>query len=207
MKRPLTIAALVFGGILSATAQERMPPIPPDKMTDAQKKAAAAYKDMRGTEIKGGPWGVLLRVPDYEVPAVMMRQHNQKNSVLGPKLTEFAILIAARHWSNSYEFNAHMPVAEMDGLSKSIIAAIIDGRRPENMADDEEMVYNFCDELLHNQSVTDPTYARIVAKFGEPGAVETAALQGYYTFLAMVMNVARTPVNPGTPKILTPFPK
>jgi hypothetical protein len=33
---------------------------------------------------------------------------------------------------------------------------------------------------LHNQSVSDPTYARMLAKSGEPGVVEAASLEGYY---------------------------
>lgn len=40
------------------------------------------------------------------------------------------------------------------------------------MAADEEILYNFCHELLHKQSVTDPTYAHALAEFGEPGVVE-----------------------------------
>jgi 4-carboxymuconolactone decarboxylase len=200
-------AVLFFGGIIHVNAQDRLPPIAPDKMTDAQKKATADYKDLRGAALNGGPWAVLLRVPDYEVPAVLMRVHNQKNSVLSPKLTEFAILIAARHWTNNYEFVPHARSAEMDGLSKPIIAAVADGRRPDHMADDEEIVYDFCDELLHNQSVSDPTYARMLAKFGEPGVVEAAALEGYYAFLSMVMNVARTAPAPGAKPPLVPFPK
>ena len=59
------------------------------------------------------------------------------------------------------------------------------------MAADEEILYNFYHELLHNQSVTDPTYAHALAEFGEPGVVEAASLVGYYSFLAMVMNMAR----------------
>ena len=82
--------------------------------------------------------------------------------------------------------------AESDG-----IAAVADGRRPEQMAEDEEILDDFCTELLHNQSVSDPTYARAAAKFGEPGVVEAASLVGYYTYLAMVMNTARTPFLPG----------
>jgi hypothetical protein len=59
------------------------------------------------------------------------------------------------------------------------------------MAADKVILCNFCHALLHNQSVTDPTYAHALAEFGEPGVVEAASLVGYYSFLAMVMNMAR----------------
>jgi 4-carboxymuconolactone decarboxylase len=205
--RRLALAAVLLGGLIHANAQDRMPPIPLEKMTDAQKKAAADYKELRGTDLAGPPWSVILRVPDLVVPSLQMRLHNQKNSALSPKLTELAILIAARQWTNNYEWNAHATLAESAGLSRPVIAAVADGRRPERMADDEAIVYDFCNEILHNQSVSDPTYARMLAKFGEPGVVEAASLEGYYTYLSMIMNTARSPLAPGTKPALAPFPK
>jgi 4-carboxymuconolactone decarboxylase len=205
-KKP-ALAAILLGGLIDASAQDRMPPLSPDKMTDAQKKAVADYKQLRGADLTGPPWSVILRVPDLVVPSLEMRLHNQKNSALTPKLTEFAILIAARQWTNNFEWNAYATAAERAGLSKPIIAAVADGRRPDGMADDEALVYDFCVEVLHNQSVSDPTYARMLAKFGEPGAVEAASLEGYYTYLSMIMNTARSPLAPGTKPALAPFPK
>ena len=199
------VSVLAMGALL---AQDRMPPIPADKQTDAQKKAVADYKAIRNAELAGPPWSVILRVPDYVVPALQMRLHNQTDrNPLGAKLTEFAILIAARHWTNNYEWNAHSNLAGNAGLSAGIIAAIAEGRRPLGMAEEEEILYDFCTELLNNKSVSDGTYARALAKWGEPGVVEAAALEGYYTFLSMVMNTARSPVPAGAKPQLIPFPK
>jgi 4-carboxymuconolactone decarboxylase len=206
--RTLAIAlvlTLVTGG--AAGAQDRMPPIPADKMTDAQKKAVADYKAIRNTELTGPPWSVLLRVPDLVVPSLQLRLHNLQNSALSAKLTELAILIAARHWTNSYEWNAHHALAVKAGLSTDIINAVSDGRRPDRMADDEAILHDFCMELLNNGSVSDATYERALAKFGEAGVVEAAGLQGYYSYLAMVMNVARSPSPANATQKLTPFPR
>jgi 4-carboxymuconolactone decarboxylase len=92
-------------------------------------------------------------------------------------------------------------------LSAAIIAAVADGRRPERMAGDEEILWDFCNELLHNKSVSDPMYARALAKFGEAGVVEAASLEGYYTYLSMVMNTARSPLPANAKPPLAPFPK
>ena len=136
------IATLVLLGALvpAAQAQERMPPIPADKMTDAQKKAVADYKAIRGTDLTAPPWSILLRVPAHVVPALQIRLHYLNDSAIGPRLTEFAILIAARRWTNNWEFNAHSGFAATAGLKPEIIAAVADGRRPEQMADDEALV-------------------------------------------------------------------
>jgi 4-carboxymuconolactone decarboxylase len=185
-----------------------MPPIPADKQTDAQKKAVADYKALRNADLVGPPWSVILRVPDYVVPALQMRLHNTTAAnPLGRKLTEFAILIAARHWTNNYEWNAHGGFAATAGLSAPIIAAVAEGRRPLGMAEDEEILYDFCTELLNNKSVSDGTYARALAKFGEADIVEAASLEGYYTYLSMVMNTARSPLPAGAKPQLVPFPK
>jgi 4-carboxymuconolactone decarboxylase len=201
------LLVLAFTQAMNVSAQDRLPPIPADKMTEAQKKAVADYKDLRKTDLTGPPWTVMLRDPDWVVPAVEMRLHVQARPVLGNKLTEFAILIAAREWTNNYEWNAHSTAAAQAGLNTAIIAAVADGRRPEHMADDEEIVYDFCAELQHNKSVSDPTYARALTKFGEPGVVEIANIEGYYVYLSMIMNTARSPVPAGAKPPLAAFPK
>ena len=207
MKTSLALLVLTFVLAGQAWAQDRMPPIPADKMTEAQKKAVADYKALRNTELTGPPWTVLLRVPDLVIPSLQLRLHNQQNSALSPKLTEMAILLAARHLTNSYEFNAHHTLAVKAGLSAEVIAAIADGRRPDRMAEDEAILHDFCVELLQNKGVSDATYARALAKFGEAGVVEAAGLEGYYTFLAMVMNVARSPTPANATQKLAPFPR
>ena len=190
-----------------ARAQERMPPIPADKMTAEQKKAVADYKALRGADLTGPPWSVLLRVPDHVVPALQIRLHYLNKSALGPRLTEFAILVAARRWTNNWEWNAHAPAAATAGVKPEVIAALAEGRRPDGMSDEEAIVYELSAELQANQSVSDPTYARALARFGEPGVVEIASIQGYYTYLAMVMNAARVGVQPNTKPQLERFPR
>jgi 4-carboxymuconolactone decarboxylase len=201
----LLLIGLGTGAVVRA--QERMPPIAADKMTAAQRKAVADYKALRGTDMTGPPWTVLLRVPAHVVPALQIRLHYLNESVLGPRLTEFAILIAARRWTNNWEWNAHSTAAATAGLKSDVMAAVAEGRRPDRMADDEALVYDFSLELQDNQSVSDATYARALEKFGESGVVEMASIQGYYTYLAMVMSAARVTVPPNTKPALERFPR
>ena len=184
-----------------------MAPIAADKMTEAQKKAVADYKALRGVDLTAPPWTVLLRVPAHVVPALQIRLHYLNNSALPARLTEFAILIAARRWTNNWEWNAHSTAAATAGLKADVVAALAEGRRPDRMADDEALVYDFSLELQDNQSISDPTYARALEKFGEPGIVELATIQGYYTYLAMVMSAARVTTPPGTKAQLERFPR
>src|ERR1700751_5082294 len=118
--RRLLFAIPISAIFLSATVrgQDRMPPIPPEKMAEAQKKAAQNYKDLRNQDLAGPPWSVLLRGPHLVVASLQLRLHNQNNSALSAKLTEFAILIAARQCTNNYEWNAHHMASTRAGLSE-----------------------------------------------------------------------------------------
>ena len=203
------LAVLVVFASLALTAdapaQDRMPPIPTDKMTDAQKKAAAEFEAARGA--LGGPWAVMLRSPDMINRARGLSDYLRFKSSLPPRLSEFVILITAREWAQQYEWNAHHSLAMKGGLNPEIARAIAEGRRPEKMADDEAALYDFCIELHRNRSVSDATYARVVARFGEQGAVDVIGLSGWYTLVAMVLNTARTPLPAGVAPPLTPFPR
>ena len=62
------------------------------------------------------------------------------------------------------------------------------------MAEDEAILYDLIQELLRNRTVSDATYARAVAKFGEQGVVDAVSISGYYTMIGMLLNTARTPL-------------
>jgi 4-carboxymuconolactone decarboxylase len=201
----LLLLVLVFAGAGSADAQERMPPIPADKLTAEQKKAVEEYKAARGG-MPGGPFAALLRSPEVMSRGRALSDYLRYKSVLPPRLSEFVILLTARQWTQNYEWNAHQPLAVKGGLNPEIIKAVAEGRRPERMAEDEEAIYNFCTELQRNHSVSDATYARMVSKFGEQGVIDTIGLSGWYTLVAMTLNTARTQLPSGASPGLTAFP-
>ncbi len=202
----LLIATLVigFGVGAKAPAQERMGPIPKDQLTEQQAKALAAFVAARGQPT--GPWIVLLRSPEVMSRARGLSDYLRYESILPGWLREFVILMTARQWSQSYEWNSHYKIAVDEGLSAEAAKAVAEGRRPEAMVDEEAILYDFCMELQRNQSVGDTTYARALERFGEQGIVEIVSLMGYYTMISMVLNTARTPLPDGVKPALPPFP-
>jgi 4-carboxymuconolactone decarboxylase len=92
---------------------------------------------------------------------------------------------------------AHYQAALGAGLAEDLVTAIAEGRRPEHMAPDEEIIHDFCLELHRNHNVSDATYRRMLGQFGEQGIIDTIGITGFYTFLAMVMNTTRTPLPDG----------
>lgn len=203
--RGAVVAIFLLSSTMPAMAQDRLPPIPADKQTAEQRKAAEAFRANRKQDVFG-PFVPLHRSPEVMLRAMALGDYLRYRTVFPPRLNEFIILITARHFTQHYEWFVHYPIALKEGVSRDVADAIADGRRPAGMSSDEELIHDFCTELLTNHSVSDPTYARAVARWGEQGTIEMVGVVGYYTFQSMVLNTARTPVPPGAP-VLKPFPK
>jgi 4-carboxymuconolactone decarboxylase len=195
----VSIAVVILAAV-PAMAQDRMPPLAPDKMTPAQKEAAAQFKANRGQDVFG-PFVPLMRSPEVMLRTMALGDYLRYKTVLGNPLNEFVILITARHFTQHYEWSVHYPIAVQAGVSAQIAGAIADGRRPNGMSPDQDIAYDFTTELLQNHSVSDATYGRAVARFGEQGTIEMVGVAGYYTYQSMVLNTARTPVT--TPSAVT----
>jgi 4-carboxymuconolactone decarboxylase len=208
--RLASLAGLILLGSLAATkpcnAQDRMPPIPIDKLTDAQKKAAEAFAQGRGYAIRG-PFVPLIRSPEVMLRAKAMGDYLRFHSSLGPRLNEMVILITAREWTQQYEWHAHAAIAPKEGLRGDIVEAIADGRRPAAMAEDEDIAYDMATEILHLKRVSDASYHRAVAKFGEQGVIDLLGVIGYYNFLAIVMNATRTALPESVAEPLRRYPE
>ncbi|MDP9112477.1 MAG: carboxymuconolactone decarboxylase family protein [Acidobacteriota bacterium] len=202
-------AAVLLVFSVMADAQDRMPPIPADKLTPAQKHSVELLAATpRGAGAGGGPFVPLLRSPELMDRLQAVGEYLRYKNSVPQKLVEMAIIMTARQSMQQYEWNSHYPLALKAGLPVETANAIAVGRRPDSLAADEEIVYNFTAELLQNKSVSDATYGRMLAKFGEQGVVDTTGLVGYYSTLALILNVARSPAQPeSTAPKLAPFPR
>jgi 4-carboxymuconolactone decarboxylase len=198
MKRTALSLAAIASLLLveAALAQDRMPEIPADKQTEAQKKASEDFLAARKVPVFG-PFVPLLRSPQLMLAASNMGLYLRYNSVIPLKLSEFTILLTAREWSQQLEWQIHEPIALKAGLDPAVVQAVKEGRRPDAMGEDETLVYAFSTELHRNKAVSDVTYDRVVKRFGEQGAIDLAGINGYYTLLAMSLNMARTALPAG----------
>ncbi|MGD9903341.1 MAG: carboxymuconolactone decarboxylase family protein [Vicinamibacterales bacterium] len=198
---------LMLAAVLAAapaSAQNRMPPIPADQLTPAQQQAVADFRGARNVELTG-PFIPLLRSPEVMTRARAIGDYLRYRSRLEPRHSEFVILMAARSWTQQYEWAVHYPIAIKAGVRPDVAQAIAERRRPEHLTTEETALYDFCDELIRTQQVGDAAYARLVATFGEQGVVDTVGIVGYYTMLAMMLNTARTPApDNGAPRLPVP---
>ena len=172
--------------------RNRLPPIPTELLTSEQKTAVnELIAGPRGAVI--GPFIATLRSPELTRRLQRLGEYIRFEAALPEKLREMAILLTAREWTQGFEWEVHAPLAEKAGLGAGTLSAIAENRTPESMNRDEELVYALVTELHRGHVVSDATYEAAVAEFGEQGVVDLVALIGYYTTLAMVLNVAQTP--------------
>lgn len=151
-------------------------------------------------EIINGPRGALLppfepllRSPELMAHAQRMGEYLRYRSALGQRLSELAILLTARHWSQPVEWAIHASIARENGIAAEAVEAINQRRLPESLQPDEWVLFHFCQQLQQQQQVTDATWQQAVTLWGEKGVIDLIGITGYYSFLSMVMNSARTP--------------
>ena len=185
----VSAACLLFAGSAVALTDERMPEIPLDKMTTAQRSIADAI--MTGPRKRmSGPFNAWLRSPELADRLQKVGEYVRFNSSLDRRVNEMAIIMTAQAWGSQYEWYAHAPLAIKAGLDPAIVAAIGAGKKPDNMKDDEAIVWEFTIQLRRDHNVDDATYAKALEKLGENGIMDLVAVNGYYDVVSMTLNVA-----------------
>ena len=175
----------------------RLQPLTDADMTPRQREIAADILRSRGKGAIGGPFGVFLHAPDYGDLAQKLGAHCRYRTAVPPRLSEFAILTIARLWRAQYEWHAHAPIAAKAGITPKTIKDLQAGRVPKSAPKDERAVYAFITEFHKTKRVSDKTYARLHALLGDAAMVEFIGILGYYTLIAMTLNVFRIPLPEG----------
>jgi 4-carboxymuconolactone decarboxylase len=182
----------------------RLPKIPDDALTTRQRELRdAILSGPRGKLTLDGPFAAFLHAPDYGDLAQRLGAHCRFHTTIPPRLSEFAILVTARHWRAQYEWFAHSKIAARVGVAPQTISDLRAGRRPRQAPPDELAIYDFVRELYRTRRVSDPVYRRVHKLLGDNGMVEFVGILGYYVLISMTLNVFRADIPAGED---LPFP-
>ncbi len=169
----------------------------PETMTDEQ---LAVYNTVvsgpRGRMV--GPLRAALHNPELAAPWQQLGSVLRYNTSLPPELNELAILLTARRWNSEVEWSIHKSEALKVGLNAEIIDAIGLGNSPTFAEVDSLNIYEFCRQLLLYGTTDDAAYQLVLNRWSEVGIVELTALVGYYSMVAMTLNVHKIPLPDGT---------
>ena len=187
----------------------RLPIIQPQAFTPAQqrifdsitggKRSAVSVTGSPLTSDGGlrGPFNALLYSPAIGDAVQRVGEAVRFEGTLSPQLRELAILTVAAEWQAHYEWWAHERIARDVGVGEALIAGVKAGALPASADPQEQMIHAFAREVIEHHHVSDDRYAAAVATFGETAVVELVLLLGYYTLIAMTLNVFAVPLPPG----------
>ena len=177
----------------------RLKPLAEADMSEAQRKAARELSSgPRGKINPHGPNFALLRSPALMERTQKVGEYLRYETSIPARLNEFAILVTARAWNAQMEWVAHSELALKAGVAPGVLEDLKHGRQPAGMNEDEAAVYRFCKEIQDRKgAVSDEAYEAVASRFGERGVMDLIGLTGYYTMLAMVLNVTRTALPEG----------
>jgi 4-carboxymuconolactone decarboxylase len=197
------VAALLCCG---ARAQERFSPLRLDQLTPEQQTMAKMLTTPpRNSAINSGPFNAYARSPALGILLLQVSDFVRFNSSLPPRLSEFAIMIAARQWSQLYEWRAHYPLAIKGGLDRQILVDLGAGNRPQGMKPDEAALYDYCTQMYRDKNVSDAASKAALAQFGERGVMDLIGIIGYYDLVSMALIAQKADGKPGDEPPLLPL--
>lgn len=139
-----------------------------------------------------GPFLALLHHPKLASRVQAVGEHLRYNASVEQELVELVILVTARRWNAQYEWFAHSRIAHTStSLSHEAIEDVRNRRRPTAATERQLLAYDMAVALHGDGQLSDDMFATCQAAFGVEGFLDLVCTCGYYTTIALVLNVAQ----------------
>ena len=161
----------------------------------ASQRQHAPIVDAQGRLL--GPFGLMTIAPAVGERVQSLGAALRFASSLQPRLREIAILTIAAHFQSEFEWFAHQPAASAAGITETQLNQLMEGLIPDGLTSDETAAATAIQTMLQNHTLTDDEYYSAIEALGEPLLAELVWLCGYYSMLALSLNVF-APANPLT---------
>ncbi len=164
----------------------RIDPLKPEQMNDAQAQAYEAAL-ARGGRL-GGPNGIHLRVPElFEINQEMSTYF--RSNTLPARLRQLAVLVAVRHWEGAYAWGVQARASMEVGIPKEVVEAINARQEPDFGDALDQVVHDVASELVRRAALGDALFARAHEALGFNQLLDLIATVGFYSAVAMWVNV------------------
>jgi 4-carboxymuconolactone decarboxylase len=151
-----------------------------------------------------------LYSPKLAQPLDAAHHYVKYETALGVRLTEVAVLVAAREtdcqfeWTN-WEVHGHNP-GDPRYIEPSIVDLIKYDKPAEGLGEKETVIIDFGRELFDQRKVSSATFAHALRLFGPRGTVDLTELMALYTQTAAELNAFDMQLQPGQKPLLPPRP-
>jgi len=150
------------------------------------------------------PAGIRLYSPTVAKNLGDVLYYLRKETGMGDRLTEIAILVTAREMDNQYEWIAHDRLARQAGVEPSIIELIQYSKPATGLGEKETVIIGFGRELFGQKKVSSATFADAVRLFGRRGTVDLVSLMGLYSATSALGNAFDIQLPEGRKPLLPP---
>lgn len=157
--------------------------------------ATPAQKEVLDDILKGprgnlaGPFLSWIHSPGLAQPAQKLGAFCRYHTRLPLALSELAILCTAARWQAQAEWQIHYPIGIEAGLDADNAERIRLGLRPAFAQREQQMVWELVQQLYDTRRIGEPLYREAVQRFGIEVLVNLVGLLGYYSLVAMTLNV------------------
>src|SRR6202022_939542 len=135
-----------------------------------------------------GPFTMLLHCPQLASHMVNVGGYVRFEGSLDMRVRVLAAMTVAREFDAVYVWGAQTGSARRQGVPEATITAIREKHSRGIPPEDAEIV-DLTRQLLRKHRVDEATASALRKRFGDPGFIELAGAIGYYSMLAMTVNV------------------
>lgn len=136
-----------------------------------------------------GPFLAWVHSPELADHAQKLGAYCRYHSQIPLRLSELAILTTAACWQSQAEWQIHEPIAHQAGIDRKVTEAIRLGQEPVFADTQEALVYQVTRTLYKSKRLPDSLYQQAVSMLGEVALVDLIGILGYYSLVAMTLNV------------------
>ena len=136
-----------------------------------------------------GPFNAFMLSPELGFSLASIGESIRYKTQLSDRIREIAILLVAKEFECEFEWYAHAPIAVSLSIDKKILEDILSSKTPIYQKEDEQLIHSFCLNIIRRDNINEQMYEQVVHIIGENGIFELVSLIGYYSTLAMVMDI------------------
>ncbi len=164
----------------------------------ALEQIAAARADAEGSSSLADVYVRMFNNPGVARAVGALGEQLRFHGVLPARTRELAILRFAARRRLGYEWAHHQRPARLAGLDERTVDCLL-AHDPGFSGIDADVV-EAVDAVVDGRALRDDAQARLVASYGEAGAVELVALCGLYGLIGAIVTSFEIPIEDGLPQ-------
>jgi 4-carboxymuconolactone decarboxylase len=182
----------------------RLPLVKRDDLDENGQRVFDLISGPNRTARLSGPAAMSLYSPRAAEPLELLNRWLRAKGVLGPRLTELAVLVAARELDQQYEWSGHEPAAVRAGVEPAVIDVIRYNKDYSGLETKDALIIRLGRQLFRERRVDSAVFAKAVELFARQGTLELAALMGDYAMVGIMLQAVDQQIPPERQSILPP---